>query len=157
MLMGVAGSGKTTIGRMLAEQLGWKFVDADDLHSPANVAKMSRGIPLTDADREPWLHAIRETVTALLRDGYNVVLACSALKKRYRDELSQIPGLQTVYLEGSYDVIAARLQHREHHYAHADLLPSQFNTLEEPDDATVIDVSASPAEIVTDIRRRLHI
>jgi gluconokinase len=118
---------------------------------------MSRGIPLTDADREPWLRAIRESVTALEADGYDVVLACSALKKKYRDELAHIPGLRTVYLKGSFEVIAGRLQHREHHYAHADLLPSQFDALEEPDDAIVVDVGPSPPQIVDHIRRQLHI
>ncbi len=145
--MGVQGSGKTTVGQALAARLGWNFADADDFHSTANKAKMSAGIPLTDEDRMPWLAAVR---AAMEKAGRNLVMACSALKEKYREQLV-FPGMRVVYLRGSQELIAARLQARQHHYAKLDLLPSQFEQLEEPRDAVVVDIAHSVDEIVEEI------
>ena len=145
--MGVQGSGKTTVGQALAARLGWNFADADDFHSTANKAKMSAGIPLTDEDRMPWLAAVR---AAMEKAGRNLVMACSALKEKYREQLV-FPGVRVVYLRGSQELIAARLQARQHHYAKLDLLPSQFEQLEEPRDAVVVDIAHSVDEIVEEI------
>jgi gluconokinase len=147
LLMGVQGSGKTTVGQALAARLGWNFADADDFHSTANKAKMSAGIPLTDEDRMPWLAAVR---AAMEKAGRNLVMACSALKEKYREQLV-FPGVRVVYLRGSQELIAARLQARQHHYAKLDLLPSQFEQLEEPRDAVVVDIAHSVDEIVEEI------
>jgi gluconokinase len=147
LLMGVQGSGKTTVGQALAARLGWNFADADDFHSTANKAKMSAGIPLTDEDRMPWLAAVR---AAMEKAGRNLVMACSALKEKYREQLV-FPGVRVVYLRGSQELIAARLQARQHHYAKLDLLPSQFEQLEEPRDAVVVDIAHSEDEIVEEI------
>jgi gluconokinase len=140
VVMGVSGSGKTTLGRRLAARLGCEFVDADDHHPAANVAKMAAGIPLEDADRMPWL----DTLNALLRGRQpgDAVLACSALKQSYRDRLcAGIDDVRLVYLAGSIDQIRARLRARQHRYMPASLLESQFATLEPPQDAITVDVS----------------
>ena len=142
VVMGVSGSGKTKIGRTLAASLGWPFYDADDLHPPANVAKMSAGIPLTDDDRWPWLDRIVDELTHAGAGG-NAVLACSALRQVYRDRLARAGDVRFVYLKGDLATIAARLVTRSHKYMPASLLPSQFATLEEPSDALVIDIRAS--------------
>jgi gluconokinase len=147
LLMGVQGSGKTTVGQALAARFGWNFADADDFHSTANKAKMSAGIPLTDEDRMPWLAAVR---AAMEKARGNLVMACSALKEKYREQLV-FPGVRVVYLRGSQELIAARLQARQHHYAKLDLLPSQFEQLEEPRDAVVVDIAHSVDEIVEEI------
>jgi len=155
--MGTAGSGKTTIGELLAAQLGWEFSDGDSFHSPANVEKMSHGIPLTDADRGPWLDSIRDAIVRWLAERQNVILACSALKQRYRDRLLVSPGVKLVYLKGSFELLRQRLHARKGHYATAQLLTSQFADLEEPSDALVVDVAPSPQEIVAQIRERLAV
>jgi gluconokinase len=156
VLMGVSGAGKTTIGRLLADSLGWKFCDADDLHSEANKAKMSGGIALTDADRAPWLASIRDLIASRLARSINLVLACSALKKSYRAEIVVDPErVRIVYLKGSHQLIEARIAHRLHHFMSKELLDSQFETLEEPDDAIVVDVGATPEAIVANIRGQL--
>lgn len=156
VIMGVAGSGKTVVGRTLAKALGFTFVDADDLHPPANVAKMSRHIPLDDADRAPWLAALKTRLAELQRTNTNVVLACSALKERFRSELrTGIAGLRYVYLKTSVPVLEARLKTRKEHFMPADLLPSQLAALEEPHDAIVMDGDADVETIVGEIRRRL--
>lgn len=156
LVMGVAGSGKTLIGSRLAQFLGWKFADADAFHPAANVEKMSRGIPLTDADREPWLRAMREAVADWTESGQSVVLACSALKRRYREQLSGLYAMKIVYLKGEFDLLHSRLAERRGHFMKSEMLASQFLDLEEPEDAIVVDVSRSPEEIVADIRRRLE-
>jgi gluconokinase len=153
--MGPAGSGKTTIGELLAAQLGWQFADGDNFHSPANIEKISHGIPLTDSDRLPWLDSIREAISEWLSRHKNVVLACSALKRTYRDRLLISPDVKLVYLKGSYDLLRQRLHARKGHYATEQILTSQFTDLEEPTDALIIDVSPPPQEIAAEIRTKI--
>jgi len=157
ILMGVSGSGKTTIGRLLAERLGWSFYDGDDLHPPANVEKMRHGIPLTDADRAPWLEAVRAVIEQVVRQGRSAVLACSALKQSYRDRLAAgIPDLRFVYLRGDRALLHERLAARCGHFMPAGLLQSQYEALEEPHDAIAVDVAGPPEAIVTAIVPRLQ-
>lgn len=143
VLMGVSGCGKTTIGAALAAALGWPFIEGDDLHPPENVAKMAAGIPLTDEDRWPWLDRIVVELRRITASGGNAVLACSALRRSYRDRLAQGGDVRFVYLRGDRQTIAARLAARRHRYMPATLLDSQFATLEEPGDAIEIDIRAS--------------
>ena len=157
VVMGVAGVGKTTVGTLLAEQLGWRFADADTFHSPENIKKMASGNPLTDADREPWLRALRQAVQSWIANRQDVVLACSALKESYREYLAVNTDVRFVYLSGSFPLIEERLRRRTGHYMHSEMLKSQFETLEEPAGVPEFDVSASPQEIVCEIRRKLSI
>ena len=143
VLMGVSGSGKSTVGVALAKALGWPLVEADDLHSPANVAKMAAAIPLTDEDRWPWLDRIVDELHRVTASKGNAVLACSALKQAYRDRLKQAGDVRFVYLRGDRETIAARLAVRHHRYMPATLLGSQFDALEPPDDAIDIDIRES--------------
>jgi gluconokinase len=152
LLMGVSGCGKTTIGKALAHRLGWDFYDADDFHPPANVAKMAGGIPLSDKDRAPWLAALHELISSCLKADRSAVLACSALRERYRQQLlGDNIGVQIVYLKGSFNLIRARMTSRSRHYMQSTMLQSQFDALEEPCDALVIDASLSVDEIVAHI------
>jgi gluconokinase len=153
--MGPAGSGKTTVGELLASQLGWEFADGDSFHSPANIEKMSHGAPLDDTGRIPWLDAIHEAMEQWSARRRNVVLACSALKKSYRERLLINCGMRVVYLKGPYDLLRERLHARKGHYATEQILTSQFADLEEPADAITIDVNRSPEEIVLEIRKQL--
>jgi gluconokinase len=153
--MGPAGSGKTTVGELLAAKLAWNFFDGDNFHSPANIERMSRGVPLTDEDRIPWLNSIRAAMLQWEAQRQNVVLACSALKRSYRVLLQIGPSVRLVYLRGNYDLLRERLRSRKGHYASEQLLASQLADLEEPPDALTIDASLSPAEIVTKICRQL--
>jgi gluconokinase len=156
VVMGVAGAGKTTVGRLLADQLGWPFVEGDEFHPPANVAKMCRGEPLTDADRLPWLRALRRRIDALAEAGQSAVVACSALKQAYRDVLAAgRPELRFVWLTAPPGLIRDRLEHRVGHYMPPVLLESQLATLEEPAGVSVIDVTPPPAEIAAAIPQRL--
>ncbi|HKV64252.1 MAG TPA: gluconokinase [Candidatus Acidoferrum sp.] len=155
IIMGTTGAGKTTIGTMLAAQLDWEFADADTFHPPANIEKMSQGIPLTDADRAPWLEAMRKAILGWAATGKNVVLACSALKRAYRDELRPSPKVKFVYLKGNYALFAERIHQRHGHFAGEAILAGQFADLEEPDDAITIEASKSPDEIVAEIRKHL--
>jgi len=133
VVMGVSGSGKTTVGRALARDLGWEFVDGDELHSPENVAKMARGVPLDDADRAPWLAAIAAVVAERVRARHPAVIACSALRRVYRDEIrGGLPEVAFAYLRGEESLLRQRLRARPGHFAHEDLLASQLATLEEP-------------------------
>jgi len=155
LIMGVAGSGKTLIGSMLAQSLNWNFADADQFHPAANIQKMSQGVPLTGGDREPWLRAMREAIDGWIKSGRNTVLACSALKQSYRERLTAGPEVKIVYLKGEPDLIHARLSHRQGHYMKADMLASQFADFEEPADAIVIDIARPPEQIVSEIQRGL--
>ena len=157
VLMGVTGSGKTTVGRELAERLGWKYLDADEFHPAPNVAKMRAGIPLNDADRQPWLKYLARTISESLQAGESAVLACSALKQAYRDTLSIGDEVCFVYLNGDRETIAERLRARSDHYMNPKLLDSQFDTLEEPSDALEIDATLPVDDIVQEIRGALEI
>ena len=140
--MGVSGSGKSTLGRAIAQELGWDFFDADDFHSVENIAKMTAGTPLTDSDRGPWLAALNRQLVSVLAANRHPVLACSALKENYRTRLLEgVKGVAVIYLNGSYELIRSRLMSRESHYMKESLLQSQFDVLEEPKEAVVLDVS----------------
>jgi gluconokinase len=156
--MGVSGSGKTTIGKLLADLLQWEFSDADAFHSPENVEKMRCGIPLSEADRMPWLQDLQTAIKHWLQENKNVVLACSALKDSYRQFLVlDSERIKLVYLKGSYELIQKRLQERSNHYMSEKLLNSQFNTLEEPLNILSMDVAQPPQIIVQNIRTALGI
>ena len=157
IMMGVVGSGKTTVGRLLAEKLAWEFADADAFHPLSNVEKIRHGIPLTDADREPWLQALRKAITSWIAEGGNVVLACSALKRVYRRELEVGPEVRFVYLKGSAELIAERLHLRQGHFADDKILASQFADLEEPEGAVTVEIAAPPQRIVAEIRKKLDL
>jgi gluconokinase len=160
IVMGVAGAGKTTVGTALAEALGWRFVDGDHLHPAANVEKMRRGEPLTDADREPWLVAVRAVIADSLARGESHVIACSALKAAYRARLAGGDArVAFVHLETPRPVLAERLSARTGHFAGPSLLESQLASLEAPaaGDALVVDGTRPPAVLVTEIRRALAV
>jgi gluconokinase len=157
LLMGVSGSGKTTIGQMLSGQLNWPFIDGDSLHSAGNIAKMAAGIPLTDDDRAPWLQSIHAVIERWQAQHKNGIVASSALKEQYRQILLTSSETKLVYLRGSYDLIYSRMQHRPGHYMKPEMLQSQFATLEDPKDAIVVDISLSAAQIVSTIRQKLAI
>jgi gluconokinase len=151
--MGVSGSGKTTVGKPLAERLGYPFLDADEFHPPANVVKMAAGTPLTDADRWPWLALLN----AKLNEQKNAVLACSALKQSYRDALAKgLTDCRFVHLRGSIELIRARLRERQHRYMPASLLESQFAALEPPQDAIEIDIGQAPEACLRTIESKLR-
>jgi len=154
--MGTTGAGKTTVGTMLARELGSTFLDADDFHPAANIEKMTKGIPLTDADRAPWLAGIHTELMRRSGLGENVVLACSALKQKYRDLLSAGLNTKVVYLKGSYEQMLQHIAGRHGHFAGSAILAGQFADLEEPQDAIVVEVSKTPEEIVAEIRGRLQ-
>jgi gluconokinase len=156
ILMGVVGAGKTTVGRLLAQQLQWKFADADDFHPPANIEKIRQGVPLNDDDRRPWLKLLRASIANWSSAGVSVVLACSALKESYRQELTTGPDVRFVYLKGSAALIAGRLRLRQGHFADGQILVSQIADLEEPQTAIIVNVDKPPEQIVTEIREKLH-
>ncbi|HMD38471.1 MAG TPA: gluconokinase [Candidatus Acidoferrum sp.] len=157
IVMGTTGSGKTTIGSLLAKRVGWEFADGDDYHPAANVEKMRQGIPLTDADRMPWLKILHDKIAEWIAAGRSVVLACSALKQSYRDELEIGPEVKLVYLKGSIELFSARALGRKGHFAKQDLVASQFATLEEPKGAITVDAGLPPEEIVARVRRSLGV
>jgi gluconokinase len=157
LVMGVTGAGKTTVGRLLARQLGWQFLDADDFHPPENIEKMKHGIPLTDADREPWLAAIHKALLDYAAKNQNVVLACSALKQKYREKLAARLDLRICYLKGSFEEISSHIEHRTGHFAGEAILAGQFSDLEEPDDAVVLDATAPPEESVSEALTKLRL
>jgi gluconokinase len=157
IVMGVAGAGKTTIGRALAEALGYRFADADEFHSAGNVEKMSRGIALTETDREPWLQAMAAAIDTWLRENTPVVLACSALKARYRGMLQRDrQRVRVVYLKVSPEVARERVAGRVGHFMKDHLVDDQFETLEEPTDALIVDGAQPPDEIVRRLVRELN-
>ncbi len=153
VMMGVSGCGKTTIGQALADRLNCLFYDGDDFHPPENVTKMSSGIPLNDADRTPWLARLAALIEQHLAEGETAVLACSALKKQYRDRLQVNDRVRFIYLEGSFDLIWQRMQARANHYMKSDMLRSQFEALEPPaaDEAVTIFIDQDVTEIVAQI------
>lgn len=157
IVMGVVGAGKTTVGKLLASQLGWEFADADDFHPESNVEKIRHGIALTDADREPWLDHLRDAIVRWIGDGKNVVLACSALKRAYRAKLCLGPEVRLVYLKGSAALIADRLRSRHGHFAGESILVSQLADLEEPETAITVEINDTPQQIVAQIRKALPV
>jgi gluconokinase len=157
ILMGVVGVGKTSVGRLLAEQLQWTFADADEFHPPANIEKIRHGIPLNDDDRRPWLSLLRDNIAKWSAAGVSAVLACSALKESYRRELTTGPDVQFVHLKGSGELIADRLRLRQGHFADEQILASQLADLEEPQVAISVNIDKSPGQIVAEIRQKLHL
>lgn len=153
LVAGVSGSGKSTIGSMLASQIGWEFHDGDDYHPPANVEKMRSGTPLNDEERAPWLAAMRAAIEACLREGRGAVFVASALKEAYRSALCDgLDGIGLVFLHGDFELIRARMEARQGHYMGARMLQSQFDLIEWPKDALEIDVRVTPDEAVRAIR-----
>lgn len=158
VLMGVAGSGKTTIGELLSSRLKWPFFDADGFHPPGNIAKMAAGIPLEDEDRWPWLEKLRAKMIEEKEAGRNAVFACSALKQSYRDFLCFAgPEVKLVYLKGDHSVIGGRIAGRKGHFMKETMLAGQFAALETPEGAVTVDVSGAPESVVAEIVRRLRI
>jgi gluconokinase len=160
VLMGVTASGKTTIGQRLARRLKWPFYDADGFHPPENIAKMSRGEPLTDADRQPWLQALHEKIAEHVRDGRPAIFACSALKDAYRHTLrGTLPDaeVQFVYLKGDPAVLQSRLDHRKGHFMPRTMLPSQLDALEEPQDALIVNAALTVPTLVRQIIKAFNL
>ncbi len=158
ILMGVAGSGKTTIGNLLSKAIGWKFYDGDDFHPQENIERMRQGIALTDQDREVWLDRLHVFVRGLSEGGESAILAFSALKKMYRERVARgIDDLQYVYLDGDPALLEERIRNRKGHYFGVELLNSQFETLEEPEGIPTVDVAGSPEEVVARVRRVLGV
>lgn len=151
LVMGTTGAGKTTVGNLLASRLGWIFLDADDFHPAANIEKMKHGIPLTDADRKPWLENMHTELLRLNSAGQNAVLACSALKQGYRDTLSAGLDVRVVYLRGTYEQMRKHILARHGHFAGESILAGQFADLEEPKDALTLDVSHPPESQVAEV------
>jgi gluconokinase len=157
VVMGVSGSGKSTIGRALALRLNARFIEGDDFHPPANIAKMSHGMPLTDEDRWPWLEALRQELSGAVYRGETVVLSCSALRQVYRDRLGLgLPGLTWIYLKGDREALLRNFAKRSDHFMKANMLDSQLRTLEEPVDAIVLPCEGPVDELVDHAVRRLH-
>lgn len=157
IVMGVSGSGKSSVAQALARKLQWEFLDADSFHSPSNVAKMKAGIPLTDEDRAPWLDALRHEIELTLAGAGSLALACSALKQAYRERLLVGSEVKLVYLWGDFELLRQRLRLRSGHFMTEQLLASQFATLEEPADAIKVDIREPVEEIVTQICRELDL
>ena len=160
IICGVAGAGKTTIGQLLAQELAWEFYDADDFHAVANIAKMESGVALTDEDRQPWLDKLRELIEQCLVARKNAVLACSALKKAYRDRLRVSEKVKFVFLRGNRRKVSEQLQHRHEHFMNPVLLDSQFEDLEEPqpsEGALSLELGRSPRDLVELIKTKLKV
>ena len=160
IVFGVSGAGKTTVGKLLAQELGWQFLEADDFHSAANIEKMRSGRPLTDEDRWPWLDRLREQIEQLLSAGENAVLACSALKRAYRDRLRVSDEVKFVFLRGDYALVEKQLRSRRGHFMNAGLLQSQFDELEEPqadERAITVALGRVSEEMVEEIEVKLHL
>jgi gluconokinase len=160
IIFGVSGAGKTTIGKLIADELGWRFYEADDFHSQANIEKMRRGIPLTDKDRWPWLEKLRALIERCVESGENAVLGCSALKRAYRQQLYISAEVKFVFLRGDYPLIAKQLRHRHGHFMNPALLRSQFADLEGPkpaEDVLTIELGRTPEQLVEEIKTKLHL
>ncbi len=160
IVFGVSGAGKTTIGNLLADELGWRFYEADDFHSQANIEKMRRGISLTDEDRWPWLDSLREQIKRCIAPDANAVLACSALKRAYREHLRVSEEVKFVFLRGDCALIANQLRQRRNHFMNPALLRSQFADLEEPEldeHVLTIELGRTPKELVEEIKTKLHL
>ena len=160
IVFGVSGAGKTTIGKLLAEELGWHFYEGDDFHPRENIDKLRRGIPLTDEDRWPWLESLHELLRRCIADGENAVLACSALKRAYRQHLRVSEEVKLVFLRGDYALIADQLRRRRVHFMNPALLRSQFADLEEPqpdESVLTIELGRAPQELVEEIKTKLHL
>lgn len=160
IVFGVSGAGKTTIGKLLGQEVGWHFYEADDFHSWANIEKMRRGIPLTDSDRWPWLESLRQLIERSLEAGENAVLACSALKHAYLERLRVSDEVKFVFLREDYALIEKQLRRRHGHFMNPELLRTQFADLEEPkpdEDVLTIDLGHTPQEIVDEIKTNLHL
>jgi len=159
IVFGVSGAGKTTIGKLFAQEVGWRFYEADDFHSRANIEKMYRGIPLSDEDRWPWLESLRQLIERSLESGENAVLACSALKRAYRERLRVSDEVKFVFLRGDYALIEKQLRQRRGHFMSPELLRSQFADLEEPkpdEDVVTIELGRTPEQLVDEIKAKLH-
>jgi gluconokinase len=160
IVFGVSGAGKTTVSKLLAHELGWRFIEADDFHPAANVEKMRSGHPLTDEDRWPWLECLRQQIKRSLAAGENAVLACSALKRGYRDRLRVSEEVKFVFLRGDRALIEKQLRSRRGHFMNPDLLQSQFDELEEPhldENVLRIELGRTPKEIVDKIKAKLNL
>lgn len=160
IIFGVSGAGKTTVGKLLAREIGWRFIEADDFHPTANIEKMRSGRPLTDGDRWPWLERLQQQIEQLLSARENAVLACSALKRAYRDRLHVNDEVKFVFLRGNYALIEKELRSRHGHFMDANLLQSQFDDLEEPqpdENVLTIELGGTPKEIVEEIEAKLHL
>jgi gluconokinase len=160
IIFGVSGAGKTTVGKLLARALGWRFFEADDFHPAANIEKMRSGYPLTDGDRWPWLERLRQQIERSLAAGENAVFACSALKRAYRDRLRVSDEVKFVFLRGDYALVEKQLRSRHGHFMDANLLQTQFDDLEEPrpaEDVLTIELGRTPEEIVNEIEAKLHL
>jgi gluconokinase len=160
IVFGVSGAGKTTVGKLLARELGWRFVEADDFHPTANIVKMRNRHPLTDDDRWPWLERLREQIKRSVAAGENAVLACSALKRAYRDRLGVSEELKFVFLRGDFAFVEKQLRSRRRHFMDPDLLQSQFDDLEEPqpdEHVLTVQLGGTPEQIVGEISTKLHL
>jgi len=160
IIFGVSGAGKTTVGELLARELGWHFLEADDFHPEENIERMRSGHPLTDEDRAPWLERLRDQIKRSLTAGECTVLACSALKRKYRQRLRVDDEVKLVFLRGSYALISEQLSHRRGHFFDPALLQSQFDDLEEPkpdESALTIELGRTPHELVKEIKEKLHL
>ena len=156
LVMGVSGSGKTTIGEALARELGWKYLDADDYHSRGNIAKMAAGTPLEDSDRWPWLEKINKELLKIQKQGKSAVIGCSALKQAYRERLARgLRDFEIVYLHGDFKLLQSRIAARKHRFMPATLLQSQFDALEPPAHAIEVDVSAPVESALSKIKKQL--
>jgi len=160
IIFGVSGSGKTTLGKLLAHELDWRFYEADDFHSPVNIEKMRRGVPLTDEDRWPWLEDLRELIKRAMAAGENAVLACSALKRAYRDRLRTNDEVKFVFLHGDHALVEKQMRQRRGHFMDPELLRSQFADLEEPqpdEHVLTIELGRIPQELVEEIKAKLSV